>query len=614
MNIKKNTVCENRSQNIERRERRPRQRVRWLPGNGHPSIRSWKRLALALGLMLPSLTSMANETYVMGYPERWSNEPGQPANFYLSGAENPEAPLTIYDVSFRAVAEITAPLRRQEVASTIMQPWEDGYGWESQTIEIPDLPSGMYFMAGPDKATRALPFIINDPEEQADIVVIYPTNTVNAYSASPNVNNDPAYGERVNLYSAGTGGVRPHAMSFRRPMLDKVYQSQPFDRILLHDSPASYKYISDADLENYDAIAGAKMVVLPSHSEYWTENARRNFDRFVDQGGSALVLTGNAMYRAVEFDDAEAPTQMSFWPRIQYTSPRLDYPIWESIGADFLNGGYGPEFANARELINMPYGGYKMLDVSPSYLDGTGLEEGDILRNHAREYDGVPFVEVDPVTGPVVDHELLGFHRLDIIGFENTRIEGRDTAGTWIDFQKTEDSGRVINVGEAHWSLFLGEDALLRKQITRNMLDVLLIAQADFDGDESLTVSDLEQLISQVQNPDGRRRFDLTDDGIVASDDVARWLHDFAGTDYGDADLDGVIDLSDFMKLASSYEQSGDWSDGDFDSNGYVDFNDFMMLASSMAAQPSVAAVPEPTGLHLLVVGIAVLLQFRRRP
>lgn len=498
--------------------------------------------------------ALSNEPYVTGYPKVWSNPSGQPAEFYLSGRESRDTPLTIYDVSSKPRANFVAPLEKQAVASTNMEPWKDGFGWESQTIDLPDLPSGLYFIGEPENDRRSNAFIISEPEKQADIVVIYPTNTVNAYSPTPNFNNHPNFGENVNLYSRGVDNLNPKAMSFHRPMRDTVYQSRKFDQMLLHERDESYKYISDADLEDYSAIENAKLVVIPSHSEYWTENARRNFDKFVEKGGSALVLAGNVMYRAIEYDDPDNPTQMKFWPRRQFTSAGLDYPIWESIGSDFLHGGYGPEFRDWRNIINNPFDGYKILDTSKAYFEGTGLSEGDIIHNPAREYDGVPFTSVDPETGPVVDHELLGFHRMDVVAFENTRVLGRDTAGTWIDFQKTADSGRVINVGEAHWSLFIGEDGPVRKELTHNIMDLLLITQADFDEDDTLTGTDVDLLVAETKASSPRLRFDLTEDGQVNVDDLERWLNDFAETRYGDANLDGHLELVDYLAITRTLE------------------------------------------------------------
>lgn len=600
---------------------------------------AWRSLVGLVCVLVTGTAKAQQQFYVQGYPEKWSNVSGQEATFYLTGEDNPAAPITIYDhVHNRPMGSVTVPLFRQEVDSSNTESWMNGYGWEPVTIQLPELPSGIYSLSRPTRNERAVSFLVTEPEKQADIVVLYPTNTLNAYNYTPNFHDSPNWPDQVNLYTRGKDNQYPDAVSFHRPTINNMYLSRQFDSMMLNERAGTYKYVSDADLENYSSIAGAKLVIIPSHSEYWTENARRNFDRFVDSGGSALLLAGNMMYRAVEYDDPDAPTQMIFKPRIQFTSPKLDYPIWESIGADFLYGGYGYEFEQLRDRIQNPFEGYKLLDTAPSYFEGTGLTAGEILNIPAKEYDGVPFTSIDQETGPVVDHELLGFHRMDVIAFENTWVDGRPTAGTWIDFQKTPDSGRIINVGEAHWTLFQGDSGPIRRVLTRNMIDVLLITQADFTEDDTLAADDIDLLLAETHVADPRLRFDLTEDHRVDKHDTDRWLRDFAGTWYGDADLNGVVELEDFLTLARSYDGPGGWSDGDFDGNGSVEFSDFLLLASGfddqsapdmadstlvrssdfgrgadLALEQNAVSVPEPYSSLPSLVVLILIVSIRRR-
>jgi autotransporter-associated beta strand protein len=55
-------------------------------------------------------------------------------------------------------------------------------------------------------------------------------------------------------------------------------------------------------------------------------------------------------------------------------------------------------------------------------------------------------------------------------------------------------------------------------------------------------------------------------------------------TYFGDADLDGDVDVADLGALASAWQSAGLWSGGDFDYNGTVDVNDLGMLASNWQA------------------------------
>ena len=100
----------------------------------------------------------------------------------------------------------------------------------------------------------------------------------------------------------------------------------------------------------------------------------------------------------------------------------------------------------------------------------------------------------------------------------------------------------------------------------------------------------------------------------------------FRHTRYGDANLDGQVNLSDFNRLASNFgATSGDWSQGDFNYDGNVNLTDFNRLASNFglsAAGPEVtpddwarlgAAVPEPSSVALLGIGAIATMRRRRR-
>lgn len=95
---------------------------------------------------------------------------------------------------------------------------------------------------------------------------------------------------------------------------------------------------------------------------------------------------------------------------------------------------------------------------------------------------------------------------------------------------------------------------------------------------------------------------------------------------YGDADINGTVNLSDFNRLASNFGSTNAlWREGDFDYNSNVNLGDFNRLAANfgLSASPGgptpadwsalASAVPEPTSLGVVGLGAIGLLARRRR-
>lgn len=94
----------------------------------------------------------------------------------------------------------------------------------------------------------------------------------------------------------------------------------------------------------------------------------------------------------------------------------------------------------------------------------------------------------------------------------------------------------------------------------------------------------------------------------------------------GDANLDGVVDITDLGALATNWQSSGDWMQGDFDRSGFVDISDLGLLATnwqSGAGELSLwtlldelgipgAAVPEPSVALTWIAAMLPILPRRR--
>jgi hypothetical protein len=87
----------------------------------------------------------------------------------------------------------------------------------------------------------------------------------------------------------------------------------------------------------------------------------------------------------------------------------------------------------------------------------------------------------------------------------------------------------------------------------------------------------------------------------------------FRYTRYGDANLDGVVNLADFGRLAANFNTVGPWSSGNFDFDATTGIADFALSAGnvtlSVPADLPRAGVPEPVP----ACTAACLLAIRRR-
>ncbi len=98
----------------------------------------------------------------------------------------------------------------------------------------------------------------------------------------------------------------------------------------------------------------------------------------------------------------------------------------------------------------------------------------------------------------------------------------------------------------------------------------------DFNNDGIVNATDIDLLFAAVNSGQNSSAFDLTADSLVDMDDLDQLILVILGSLYGDANLDTVVDTSDFNRWNSNkFTNTAGWANGDFNGDGAVDTSDF---------------------------------------
>lgn len=434
------------------------------------------RFLLSLLVICMACVNSACEEQILindGYCVPFSVAQGESTELYLSGTDTFTKDITLTDFSGKEVLTLEVDLLPQIPQDD--EPWAKGFGYTATaTFQVPDdLPSGVYWWEG------KVPFLVKKKGKAAKVLVVFESNTCNAYCRTGG----------KSFYGSDVPGdeMRAHKVSFERPLVIHPYNQEFLKWMIPRNERWEVGYVSDYDMDDPSVLEGVELLILPGHSEYWTRKARKNFDAHVDRGGDVLVLSGNTMWFQTRYEQAgnvvvcykDKGLDSLCLPEertVHYGYASLDYSIESSLGLNFEWAGYGRN-------EDKGWDGLKIVNPNSPLLKGTGLTATDTLFLSSGECDGFPFVGFNDAGQPIVDTARLDFYRYELIGYDFARRNDQDGLTGLVIYQKSPQSGIVINTGSNSWchaNNFKKHDGELLQQITTNMIELLLNKQEVF--------------------------------------------------------------------------------------------------------------------------------------
>ncbi len=269
------------------------------------------------------------------------------------------------------------------------------------------------------------------------------------------------------------------------------------------------------------------------------------------------------------------------------------------------------------------------------------------LQNNAAQAFTIDYYQVSSAAGAI---STSGWLSLDEQNFDAANGGWNEAGGSNAN-QLAElflgASGSVLNAGldESLGQAFdpsvfgLGVDGDLQFRfgvaggglVTGAINYVSTAVNCDFNGDTACTIDDLNLLLAEgpilggvAVTPGVNDEFDLNGDNVIDNADRDLWLASAAlenGLDsaylVGDANLDGVVDVSDFnIWNGNKFNGTLRWDNGDFNGDGFADVSDFNAWnGNKFQSSNNPAVVPEPSSTVLFSCGLVALswLALRRR-
>ena len=188
---------------------------------------------------------------------------------------------------------------------------------------------------------------------------------------------------------------------------------------------------------------------------------------------------------------------------------------------------------------------------------------------------------VDVASGEVVVSQLTQSFDLDADGMINPITESglydfvALPPGDYLVRQVPTGDGYQTLPAEPHYALSLADMPVVQLDFGIGQLF------GDTNNDGLVNAADIDELFANFGSP-AEDRFDLDGDGDADQGDIDTLVYDILDTEYGDTNLDGLINGTDLAAIKAGYGLSGvGWAYGDLNGNGLVDATDAAIMRAN---------------------------------
>jgi hypothetical protein len=114
-------------------------------------------------------------------------------------------------------------------------------------------------------------------------------------------------------------------------------------------------------------------------------------------------------------------------------------------------------------------------------------------------------------------------------------------------------------------------------------LAVVRESPGDVNSDGLTNAADIDLVYAAIRDGNRDSKYDLNNDNVVDRRDVEALVERILNTFFGDANLDGVFDSSDFVQVfqrgeyEDGVEDNSGWADGDWDGDGEFGTSDLVL-------------------------------------